>query len=144
MNCLSNVHYNRAYFTAQYMYTYLQMSNSYVWWATTNFTSCFIKTQKENSRLDYSLTKQKKPLKIRLSFPAECFIKNQKLLLTGIKPLNWFIKKMRQSVSIWWQNWSLTHFVPLVSFCTPWKHQKTTDVFKGYRMRPVAWNEFMC
>lgn len=38
------------------------------------------------------IDKTKKPLKIRLSFLAECFIKNQ----------------------------------------------KTTDVFKGYRMRPVA------
>ena len=33
--------------------------------------------------------------------------------------------------------------MPLVSFDTPWKHQKTfvfSDVFRGYRKRPVAWN----
>ena len=41
----------------------------------------------------------------------------------------------------------LIHFMPLVSFYTPWKHQKTKgflmfsgDVFRGYRKRPVAWN----
>ena len=37
----------------------------------------------------------------------------------------------------------ITHFIPLVSFYTPWKHQETesfSDIFRGYRMRPVAWN----
>ena len=44
----------------------------------------------------------------------------------------------------------LTHFMPLVSFDTPWKHQKTSgfpmfsggieSVFRGYRKRPVPWN----
>ena len=37
----------------------------------------------------------------------------------------------------------LTHFMPLVSFDTPWKHQKNqrfSNVFRGYRKRPVAWN----
>ena len=35
----------------------------------------------------------------------------------------------------------LTHFMPLVSFNSPWKHQKRfSDVFRGYRKRPVAWN----
>ena len=38
---------------------------------------------------------------------------------------------------------SLTHFMPLVSFYTPWKYQKNqrfSDVFKAYRKRPVARN----
>ena len=33
----------------------------------------------------------------------------------------------------------LTHFMPLVSFYSPWKHQNTrgfSDVFRGYRKRP--------
>ena len=32
--------------------------------------------------------------------------------------------------------------MPLVSFYTPWKHQKTcfSDLFRGYRKRPVTWN----
>ena len=32
--------------------------------------------------------------------------------------------------------------MPLVTFDTPWKHQKTkgSDVFRGYGKRPVAWN----
>ena len=38
----------------------------------------------------------------------------------------------------------LTHSMPLVSFDTPWRHQKTkrfTDVFRVYRKRPVVkWN----
>ena len=58
---------------------------------------------------------------------------------------------------------SLTHFMALVFFCTPWKHQKISDtlkqfvgfcrrigwvflrfsnVFRGYTKRPVTWNEF--
>ena len=39
----------------------------------------------------------------------------------------------------------LTHFMPLISFDTPWKHQKTSgfsDVFKGYQKKSVAWNGF--
>ena len=31
-----------------------------------------------------------------------------------------------------------------ISFCTPltrWENQRFSDVFKGYRKRPVAWNE---
>ena len=38
----------------------------------------------------------------------------------------------------------LTHFMPLVSLCTPWKFQKTTffDIFEGgCRKRSVAWNQ---
>ena len=36
---------------------------------------------------------------------------------------------------------TLTHFTPLDSFFTSWKHKKTfSDVFNGYRKRPVAWN----
>ena len=39
----------------------------------------------------------------------------------------------------------LTHFISLVPFWTPWKHQKTLGfpVFKGYRKRPLAWNGLM-
>ena len=35
-----------------------------------------------------------------------------------------------------------THFMPMVFFHTPWKHKKLwfSDVFRGYRKRPVAWN----
>ena len=33
----------------------------------------------------------------------------------------------------------LTHLMPLISFDTPWKHQKTF-VFRGYQKRWVAWN----
>ena len=38
---------------------------------------------------------------------------------------------------------TLSHFVSLVSFFTPWKkseNQRFSDVFRGYRKRPVAWN----
>ena len=52
------------------------------------------------------------------------------------------------------RNWKikliLTHFMSLVSFYTPWKHQKTrgflmfsgrfSDVFREYSKRPMAWN----
>ena len=50
---------------------------------------------------------------------------------------------------IYWEIFSkiccrnLTHFIPLISFYTPWKHKKTrgfSDVFRGYRKRLVAWN----
>ena len=38
----------------------------------------------------------------------------------------------------------LTHFMPLISFYTPWKHHKKIlwfhFVFRGYREKPVAWN----
>ena len=36
----------------------------------------------------------------------------------------------------------LTHFMPLISFDTPWKHQKPErlSVFRGYKKRSVAWN----
>ena len=32
--------------------------------------------------------------------------------------------------------------MPLVSFYTPWKHKtpKFSEVFRGYRKRPVVWN----
>ena len=36
------------------------------------------------------------------------------------------------------------NFMKLVSFYTPWKHQKTksfSDVFRGYRKIQVTWNE---
>ena len=33
----------------------------------------------------------------------------------------------------------LTHFIPLVSFCTPWK-PRFSDVFRGYRKGLVTWN----
>ena len=34
-----------------------------------------------------------------------------------------------------------THFMPVVSFATPWEHQKPiiSDVFKGCRKRSVTW-----
>ena len=38
----------------------------------------------------------------------------------------------------------LTDFMSLVSFYIPWKYQRTRDcsyIFRGYRLRPVAWNE---
>ena len=38
-------------------------------------------------------------------------------------------------------NTKLTHFIPLVSFHTPWKHQKNLFFFEvpnGYRKIPVA------
>ena len=31
------------------------------------------------------------------------------------------------------------HFMPPVSFQTPWKHEKTPIVFRGYRKRPMTW-----
>ena len=36
----------------------------------------------------------------------------------------------------------LRHFMPLVFFSSPWKHEKTclSDVLREYRKRPVAWN----
>ena len=34
----------------------------------------------------------------------------------------------------------LTHFMPLVSFDTPWKYQMFSNVFNGYQKRPVGWN----
>ena len=30
--------------------------------------------------------------------------------------------------------------MPLVSFSNSWKHQKTSDVSRGYRNKPMAWN----
>ena len=41
-------------------------------------------------------------------------------------------------------NVPLTAFMSLVTFYTPWKHQKTygfSDVFRGYRKRLVPQNE---
>ena len=37
---------------------------------------------------------------------------------------------------------SLTHFMPLISFYTSWKHENTSFfyVFRGYRKKSVAWN----
>ena len=37
----------------------------------------------------------------------------------------------------------LTHFIPVVPFYTPWKHQKPVIswCFKGYRKRPMSWNK---
>ena len=36
----------------------------------------------------------------------------------------------------------LTHFISLVSFHTPWKHQKAliSDVFREYKKKFLAWN----
>ena len=34
----------------------------------------------------------------------------------------------------------MTRFMPLVSFSNSWKHQKTSDVSRGYRNKPMAWN----
>ena len=51
---------------------------------------------------------------------------------TGVQKNN-FSKCFRKAYDI------LTHFMPLISFYTPWKHQ-LSDVFRGYRKRPVAWN----
>ena len=59
--------------------------------------------------------------------------------------------------------WTLIHFIPMISFCTLWKHHKTyqrssffaklltiftkkvhvdkfSDVFRGHGKKPVAWN----
>ena len=36
---------------------------------------------------------------------------------------------------------TLTHFIPLISFYTPWKqNQRFSDVFRGCRKRAMAWN----
>ena len=37
---------------------------------------------------------------------------------------------------------SVTYFMPLVSFYTPWKHHKVGSflIFSGGAERPVAWN----
>ena len=44
-------------------------------------------------------------------------------------------------IKITLKNSSLTHFIPLVSFITPWKYNLGfSDVFRGYRKRPLAWN----
>ena len=40
-------------------------------------------------------------------------------------------------------NLSLTHFIPVAAFYTPWKYQKKqrfSNVFRGYEKRPTAWN----
>ena len=51
--------------------------------------------------------------------------------------------KMSQRIS---EIWLLNHFMPLVSFYTPWKYQKTLrfcHVFRGYTKRTVAWNRLI-
>ena len=47
-----------------------------------------------------------------------------------------------EATIFWFYCNALTHFMPLISFYTPWKHKKTrfSDVFREYRKRPVAWN----
>ena len=43
----------------------------------------------------------------------------------------------------WLKLHALTHFMLRVSFHTSWKHQKSiwfSDVLRGYRKRPLAWN----
>ena len=49
--------------------------------------------------------------------------------ISGIVFAKYFFLK---NIDIW-----LTHFMPLISFDAPWKHQ---DVFSGYQTRLVAWN----
>ena len=67
-----------------------------------------------------------------------------KLLIEMEKTCHFSLRTMRYSVLPIRQ--ILTHFMPLVYFDAPWKHQKTSenlcfsDVFRGYRKRPVAWN----
>ena len=55
---------------------------------------------------------------------------------------------VRTVEQIWRTLQHVTLFMPLVSFYTPWKHQKTRDqrfydVFRGYRKRTVAWHELI-
>ena len=43
----------------------------------------------------------------------------------------------------WMHEECLTHFMPLVSFYTPWENQENTDFLmfsEGYRSRAVGWN----
>ena len=37
----------------------------------------------------------------------------------------------------------LTHFLPLVSCCSPWKHWKDRNIFRGCRKKPVAQNRLV-
>ena len=49
----------------------------------------------------------------------------------------WMTKPFKQDSRI------PTHSIPLVTFCTPWKHQKISGFvifFRGYSERPVARN----
>ena len=52
----------------------------------------------------------------------------------------YYLEKLVWSIT----NWFLSHFMPLVYFCTPWKHQKTTGflMFSGDTERIIAWNGF--
>ena len=53
-----------------------------------------------------------------------------------------YVREMRRSSSLSYQlrkNTGLTHFMPLVSLCTPWKHQKTRcfQIFSGVLYRTL-------
>ena len=59
------------------------------------------------------------------------------------------LTKVKESVKDLWYNFLqkyLTHFMPLISFDTPWKHQKTGCLlmFSGGIKRSVAWNGLTC
>ena len=41
------------------------------------------------------------------------------------------------------KNTTLSHFRPTLFICTPWKHQKISGVFKGYREGVLAWKGLM-
>ena len=74
-------------------------------------------------------------------------------LLTTLRLLSYCETLLVRWISTSVMSWiypKLTHFMPLVSFDTLWKHQKTTlenqrfsDVFRGYRKRWAAWNELI-
>ena len=63
--------------------------------------------------------------------------------------IGWITKPSRAPRRVWAGNLQLlhnscNHIIPLVSFYTPWKHQKTkpkaSRCFQGVRRIPVAWN----
>ena len=58
-----------------------------------------------------------------------------------VNPSHYYVIKVRS------KNSRIFHFMPLVSFYAPWKHQKKevfSDIFRGYRKRPVARNGLSC
>ena len=60
------------------------------------------------------------------------------LILCGFLLRCYFVQvDWKQSTSLCNNFLFLTHFIPLVSFYTPWKHQKIKDF---QTKRPVAWN----
>ena len=53
-----------------------------------------------------------------------------------------FLTSICQRVHFRWSCNSLNHFIPSVSFCSPWKHHKSwTFLFSGgHRNGPAVWN----